>query len=125
MAGSYTYTHAILLSDPSNPQYNGNIMPSIPPHMGSLNLLYGGDGGVFGSIGMRAQSAAFTSIQNKPVKFEFGNITSRLVFDAKIGYEFKNQTRLSLSVLNFTNARYYDYYRGSGASFYIELGSRF
>ncbi len=125
LAGSYTYTHAILLSDPSNPQYNGNIMPSIPPHMGSLNLLYGGDGGVFGSIGMRAQSAAFTSIENKPVKFEFGNITSRLVFDAKIGYEFKNQTRLSLSVLNFTNARYYDYYRGSGASFYIELGSRF
>ncbi len=125
IAGSYTYTHAILLSDPSNPQYNGNIMPSIPPHMGSLNLLYGGDRGFFGSVGMRAQSSAFTSIENKPVKFEFGNITSRLVFDAKIGYEFKNQTHLSFSILNFTNARYYDYYRGSGASFYVELGSKF
>lgn len=124
LMGSYTYTRAILIHDPSNPQYDGNQIPSIPRHMGSFNLMYGGDGGIFGSLGMRAQSSAFTSIENKPVKFAFGNITSRVVFDAKVGYEFKNQTSLSLSILNFTNERYYDYYRGSGASFYVEITSK-
>lgn len=123
---NYTYTNAILLKDPQNPQYNGNQMASIPKHMGGFSLNYGGDKeGFYGSLQMKAQSSAFTSIANITPKFDFGNITERVIFNLKTGYEFKNKNYITLSFLNFTNEKYYDYYRGLGASFFIEFGGRF
>lgn len=125
LGANYTFTKAILLHDPQKPQNNGNQMASIPLHMGGVSLNYGGNGGFYGSLQMQGQSDAYTSIENKPVKFAFGNITKRLIFNFKAGYEFKNNTYLSVSFLNFTNEKFYDYYRGSGASFYVEFGGKF
>lgn len=122
--GSYTYTRAVVVRTPFTPHLNGNKVPSVPPHMASIGLVYGAGRGFFSSLYLRTNSSAFSSLSNVPVKLEFGNITARAVFDFKIGYEFKNQTRLSLSFLNFTNELYYDFYRGSGASFYLELASK-
>ena len=125
ISGNYTYTRAILLKDPQNSQYDGNQMASIPRHMGMLALNYGGTKGLYASLQMQGNSGAFMSIENKPIVFGFGNVTKRLIFNFKIGYEFKNQTHLSVSFLNFTNTKYWDYYRGSGASFFVELGTKF
>ncbi|MCE3039704.1 TonB-dependent receptor [Helicobacter anatolicus] len=122
---NYTFTKAILLNDPKKPQNNGHQMASIPLHMGGISLNYGGNRGFFGSLQMQGQSDAYTSIENKPVKFGFGNVNKRLIFNFKAGYQFKNNTYLSVSFLNFTNQKFWDYYRGSGASFYVEIGSKF
>lgn len=125
LSANYTYTRAILLEDPQNPEYNGNQIASIPRHMGGFSLNYGDSQGFYGSLQMRAQSGAFTSIKNIPPKLAFNNVTKRVIFNLKVGYEFKNKNYISLSLLNFTNEKYYDYYRGPGASFFVEFGGKF
>ncbi|MCE3037388.1 TonB-dependent receptor [Helicobacter sp. faydin-H20] len=125
ISANYTFTRAILLKNPQNPAYNGKMIPSIPKHMGGVALNYGGNGGFYGSLQMQGQSGAYISIDNKPIESKFGNITSRLIFDFKVGYEFKNENYLSISFFNFTNQKFWDQYRGSGASFYVEFGGKF
>lgn len=127
-AANYTYTNARIINSKNNPLINGHYVASIPPHMAHLALLYGGgdEKGFFGSLQMNYQSGAYTSIENKKPKLHtFGSIDPRVTFDAKIGYEFANKTSLSLSFLNFTNSQYYDYYKAPGASFYVQIGSKF
>lgn len=130
LSANYTYTNAKVIRNDAQPKYNGHYIAQIPPHMAHLTLLYGGDDrvGFFGSIAMNAQSGAFSSLENKTsdIKIKtFGSINPRVSFDAKLGYEFRNKTSLSLSFLNFTNAQYYDYYKAPGASFYVEIASKF
>lgn len=130
LSANYTYTNAKIIRNDAQPKYNGHYIAQIPPHMAHLALLYGGDDrvGFFGSVQMNAQSGAFTSLDNKASDIAtktFGSINPRVSFDAKLGYEFKNKTSLSLSFLNFTNAQYYDYYKAPGASFYVEIASKF
>ncbi|PAF52491.1 TonB-dependent receptor [Helicobacter sp. 13S00477-4] len=125
---NYTYTNAKVIKNIHRPDTDGHYIPSIPPHMGHLALLYGGEDkvGFFGSLQMNAQSGAYTNIDNiKKPSHTFGSIDSRVTFDAKLGYEFPNKTSLSLSFLNFTNAQYYDYYKTAGASFYVQIASKF
>lgn len=127
VVANYAFTNAKIIKNKRNPELNGHYIASIPLHMGHLALLYGGENekeGFYGSLQMNAQSSAYASIDNKPVKNAWGNIYKRVTFDAKIGYEFYNKTSLSLSFLNFTNAQYYDYYQAPGAAFYFEISSR-
>ncbi|MDO7253412.1 TonB-dependent receptor [Helicobacter cappadocius] len=130
ISANYTYTNAKIIRNDAQPKYNGHYIAQIPPHMGHLALLYGGEDkiGFFGSLQLNAQSGAFTSLDNKATdktQKTFGSINPHVSFDAKIGYEFHNKTSLSLSFLNFTNAQYYDYYKAPGASFYVQIGSKF
>ncbi|CBG39564.1 TonB-dependent receptor [Helicobacter mustelae] len=125
LTGNFTYTHAILVKDPQNPQNNGHQIPIIPRYMGGFSLNYGGDLGFYGSIQGQGQSFAYTSISNKTPKFAFDNITSRFLINIKAGWNFKNGTHISATFLNITNEKYFDYYRGSGASFYVEFGGKF
>ncbi|PAF46944.1 hypothetical protein BKH46_05775 [Helicobacter sp. 12S02634-8] len=128
LMANYTFTNARVINSTANPSYNGHYIANIPKHMGHLALLYGGDDreGVFGSLQMNTQSGAYTSIKNtKAPSHTFGSIDPRVTFDAKVGYEFHNKTSLSLSFLNFTNAQYYDYYKAMGASFYVQISSKF
>lgn len=126
MLANYAFTNAKIVKNKQNPEYNGHYIASIPLHMGHAALLYGGGEktGFFGSLQMNAQSSAYSNINNKPVKNDWGNIYKRVSFDAKLGYEFHNKTTLSLSFLNFTNTQYYDYYQAPGAAFYIEISSK-
>ncbi|PAF53957.1 hypothetical protein BKH42_03030 [Helicobacter sp. 13S00482-2] len=130
VSANYTYTNAKIIKNDAQPKYNGHYIAQIPPHMGHFSLLYGGEDkvGFFGSLQMNAQSGAFTSLDNNikdKTQKTFGSINPRVSFDAKIGYEFANKTSLSLSFLNFTNTQYYDYYKAPGASFYVQIASKF
>ncbi|PAF43398.1 TonB-dependent receptor [Helicobacter sp. 11S03491-1] len=128
LSANYTWTNARIIKNKARPDTNGHYIASIPPHMGHLALLYGGENqeGFFGSLQLNAQSGAYANIQNTKIeKNTFGSIDSRVSFDAKLGYEFHNKTSLSVSFLNFTNTQYYDYYKAPGASFYIQISSKF
>ncbi|PAF43230.1 TonB-dependent receptor [Helicobacter sp. 11S02596-1] len=125
---NYTFTNARVVRNDNEPSINGHHIAYIPEHMGHLALLYGGEDrvGFFGSLQMNAQSGAYVSIKNtKMPKNSFGSVDPRVTFDVKIGYEFHNKTSLSLSFLNFTNSQYYDYYKVPGASFYVQIASKF
>ncbi|STP12205.1 TonB-dependent receptor protein [Helicobacter mustelae] len=126
LSGNFTYTRAILIKDPQNPKNDGHQIPIIPKYMGGLSLNYGDEGpGFYGSIQAQGQSFAYTSISNVTPKVAFDNITARLIVNLKAGWNFKNGTHISATFLNITNEKYYDYYRGSGASFYVEFGGKF
>lgn len=128
LMANYTFTNARVIKNNADPSTNGHYIAFIPQHMGHLALLYGGEDreGFYGSLQMNVQSGAYTNIKNtKTPSHTFGSVDPRATFDAKIGYEFHNKTSLSLSFLNFTNAQYYDYYKTMGASFYVQIASKF
>ncbi|STP12203.1 TonB-dependent receptor protein [Helicobacter mustelae] len=123
---NYTYTRAILVKDPSQPENEGHQYPFIPRQMGGFSINYGDEGpGFYGSIQAQGQGVAYINFKNLPQHLAFGNITPRLLINIKAGWNFKNGTHISATFLNITNEKYYDYYRGSGASFYVEFGGKF
>lgn len=125
---NYTYTNARIISNPSNPSLNNKMIAFIPPHMAHVSLYYGNKAntGFFGSLKMNYQSFAFSNINNTNYKpHTFGSVDERVTFDLKIGYGFSNNTSISISALNFTNAQYYDYYKGLGASIYGQISTKF
>ncbi|PAF43400.1 TonB-dependent receptor [Helicobacter sp. 11S03491-1] len=123
---SYTWTNARIIKNTANPSIEGKYLPNTPPHMAHVALLYGAKYGFYGSIAGNFQSASYSDDKNsKILKHTFGYYDTQLYFDAKLGYVLKNNLDLSISFLNFTNNRYYDYYQVAGASFFAQARMKF
>ncbi|PAF41535.1 TonB-dependent receptor [Helicobacter sp. 11S02596-1] len=121
---NYSYTSAKVINNPSSSKDNGKFLPAIPKHMGHLSLLYGGEKGFFGSLQINAMSGAYNSIKNDSIKNAYKNYYQHIDADFKIGYTFKNHLWVSLSVLNFTDSQYFDYYKAQGANYHLEVGGK-
>lgn len=123
---SYTYTNAKIIKNSANPATEGKFIPNTPPHMAHMVLLYGHKKGLYGSIEGNFQSRSYSDDINSEIfKHTFGYYDEQLYFDAKIGYVFANNLDVSMSFLNFTNNRYYDYYQVGGASFFAQASVKF
>lgn len=123
---SYTYTNAKIIKNSANPATQGKFIPNTPQHMAHIALLYGAKYGFYGSIAGNFQSDSYSDDTNTKIfKHTFGYYDTQLYFDAKLGYVMKNNFDLSISFLNFTNNRYYDYYQVAGASFFAQTSIKF
>ncbi|PAF43226.1 TonB-dependent receptor [Helicobacter sp. 11S02596-1] len=123
---SYTYTNAKIIKNSANRATEGKFIANTPEHMAHIALLYGGKYGFYGSIAGNFQSSAYSDDTNTKIfKHTFGYYDTQLYFDAKLGYVMQNNLDLSISFLNFTNQRYYDYYQVAGASFFAQASVKF
>ncbi|PAF52983.1 hypothetical protein BKH42_08425 [Helicobacter sp. 13S00482-2] len=123
---SYTYSNAKITKNSAKPSTEGKFIPNTPEHMAHIALLYGKSKGFYGSIEGSFQSKSYSDDVNSEIfKNTFGYYDEQLYFNAKIGYVFENNLDLSVSFLNFTNNRYYDYYQVAGASFFAQASMRF
>jgi outer membrane receptor protein involved in Fe transport len=64
---SYTYADSIIVDDP-NPLVEGNLVPEVVPHIGSLTLRYVSDGGTTMSIRGRTLSRSYGEATNSAVQ---------------------------------------------------------
>ncbi|MDO7253406.1 TonB-dependent receptor [Helicobacter cappadocius] len=123
---NYTYTSAKIIKNSAKPSTEGKFIPNTPEHIAHVALLYDSKKGIYGSIEGSFQSKSYSDDTNTKVfKNTFGYYDDQLYFNAKIGYVFENNLDLSISFLNFTNNRYYDYYQVAGASFFAQANVRF
>lgn len=126
MNTSYTYTNAKITKNSAKPSTEGKFIPNTPPHMAHIAFLYGHKKGLYGSIEGNFQSKSYSDDINSEIfKNTFGYYDEQLYFNAKIGYVFENNLDMSMSFLNFTNNRYYDYYQVGGASFFAQASVKF
>ncbi|PAF46948.1 hypothetical protein BKH46_05795 [Helicobacter sp. 12S02634-8] len=123
---SYTYTRAKIIKNTANPATEGKFIPNTPEHMAHIALLYGARYGFYGSLSGNFQSASYSDDTNTKIyKHTFGYYDNQLYFNAKLGYVLQNGFDVSVSFLNFTNNRYYDYYQVAGASFFAQASAKF
>lgn len=123
---NYTWTNAKITKNSANPKTQGKFIANTPEHMAHIGLLYGGKYGVYGSLEGNFQSSSYSDDINSPIlSHTFGYYDPQLYFNAKLGYVFKNNLDLSMSFLNFTNNRYYDFYQVAGASFFAQANIKF
>ncbi|MDY5185442.1 TonB-dependent receptor [Helicobacter trogontum] len=124
--GNYTLTLARVLKNPSQPESIGKQLVDTPEHMANISLNYGEDKGLYASLWAYFTSAFYNDdINSLPLYRTFGEYDAQFTLNAKLGYIFKNSLDLSMSFLNMTNNRYYDFYRVAGASFYIQARYKF
>ncbi|RDU65732.1 hypothetical protein CQA53_06120 [Helicobacter didelphidarum] len=124
--GNYTFTMAKVLENNARPESIGKQLIDTPEHMGNVSLSYGEDFGFYASLWAYFTSAFFNDDINSPVLARtFGYYDAQFSLNAKLGYIFKNNLDISVSFLNMTNNRYYDFYQVAGASFYLQTRYKF
>lgn len=124
--GNYTLTLARVLKNPARPESVGKQLVDTPEHMANISLNYGENKGFYSSIWAYFTSAFYNDdINSIPLYRTFGEYDAQFSLNAKIGYIFDNNLDISLSFLNMTNNRYYDFYLVPGASFYAQVKYKF
>ena len=119
--GNYTLTLARVLRNSANPASVGKQLIDTPEHIANIGLIYGESKGIYASLDAFFTSAFYNDdINSKPLYRTFGEYDAQFSLNAKVGYIFQNGFDISLSLLNITNNRYYDFYQVAGASFYVQ-----
>lgn len=111
---TYTYTDAIITSNPGNPVIAGNRVTFIPDHMASVQLFANWDKWT-GSLSGHYTGTVFTNDTNTDVvKGVPGSYSPYFAMDTSVSYQMTPKVRPFVSSENLLNRRYYLFYLSPG-----------
>jgi iron complex outermembrane receptor protein len=112
--GTYTYTDAIITSNPANPVIVGKRVTSIPDHMASAQIL-GASGKWTGSLAGHYTGLLYNVDTNTDVvKGVPGSYSPYFAADASLSYALTPNIQPFVSSENLFNRRYYIFYLSPG-----------
>lgn len=111
---TYTYTDAIITSNPGNPAIVGKRVTSVPDHMASGQLL-GSRGKWAGSLSGHYTGTLFSTDTNTDiVKGVPGSYSPYFAMDGSVSYAINAKVQPYISSENLLNRRYYTFYLSPG-----------
>ncbi len=118
---SYTYTDALIDSNPLIPDSEGMQIIQIPKNVATLSIDWRrGRLGLNGSA--RYVDERFNRDDNSDrVKGVFGAYDSYFLADLSAGYQLTDQLSASFSIDNLTDEQWYDFYLSPGRSWFMRL----
>lgn len=114
LRGTYTFTDAIITSNPANPAIVGKRVTSIPDHMASAQLL-GNRGKWTGSLAGHYVGKVFTTDTNTDTtRNVMGSTSPYFAMDASVSYALNAHVQPFVSSENLLNRRYYVFFLSPG-----------
>jgi len=112
--GAYTYTDAIITSNPGNPAIVGKRVTTIPDHIIAGQLL-GSQGKATGSLSGRYVGLVYSTDTNTDTtKGVPGSYSPYFTMDASVSYALTPHVEPFVSSENLLNRRYYIFYLSPG-----------
>ena len=120
----YTYTEAVISSNPASPASVGKRVPNIPKHMGSGALL-GSRGRWTGSLTARYVGSTFSSDGNTDTtRGVYGSYGPYFLMDGSLGFQLNSHFQAFVSTENLLDRSYYVYYLQPGRTASVGLRIR-
>lgn len=106
--------------DPNDPGNNlaGNTFPFAPEWTANLGFDYEAENGVFGGMDLSYQASSYSDQDN----LELNEVDSRTLVNARIGYAFNDNLRLSLIGRNVFDETYYAFLNRDATGGFARLG---
>jgi len=106
--------------DPNDPGNNlaGNTFPFAPEWTANVGFDYEAENGVFGGMDLSYQASSYSDQDN----LELNEVDSRTLVNARIGYAFNDNLRLSLIGRNVFDETYYTFLNRDATGGFARLG---
>jgi len=115
---TYTYTDAVITSNPGNPEIVGNRVTSIPDHMASGQLLVS-EGKIRASLAGRYTGLLYSTDTNSDTtKGVPGSYSPYFVMDASVSYSLAPRVEPFVTSENLLNRKYYVFYLSPGRTIF-------
>lgn len=116
----YAHTEFDDFPDPNNPGNNlaGNSFPFAPKITANIGLDYGAETGIFGGVDVSYQAESYSDQENLPQN----EVRERTLVNARIGYAFNDNLRLSLIGRNVLDEDYYTFLNRTGTGGFARIG---
>ncbi|MEM5518097.1 TonB-dependent receptor [Henriciella sp. AS95] len=116
----YAHTEFDDFPDPNNPGQNlaGNSFPFAPEVTANAGLDYDTGRGVFGGIDVSYQAESYSDQDN----IEANEVKARTLVNARLGYAFNENFRLSLNARNLLDEDYYTFLNRDPSGGFSRLG---
>lgn len=116
----YAHTEFEDFPDPNNPGGNlaGNSFPFAPEITANVGLDYEAETGLFGGVDVSYQAESYSDQENLPQN----EVRSRTLVNARIGYAFNDNLRLSLIGRNVLDEEYYTFLNRSATGGFARIG---
>jgi iron complex outermembrane receptor protein len=115
---TYTYTDAIITSNPGNPGIVGNRVTSIPDHMASGQLIVS-RGRIGGSLAGRYTGLLYSTDTNSDTtKGVPGSYSPYFVMDASVSFQLTPRLAPFVTSENLLNRQYYVFYLSPGRTIF-------
>jgi len=117
---NYTYQNARITDNPAEPDSEGKQVPYVPKRICNIGVLYSGRR-VEGSLLYRRVSHIYRTSDNADtVEGVYRSFDAFAVMNLKLAWRVNENLRVSLSVDNLADKKYFQYYEAPGRSFFLE-----